>query len=88
MKLIIILFTLGNIPSAIFSIITSADLRSKNWFEVKTIILYVYIKSLCKIVLTKLHNTCHFNLGAQSRTSNRKAWFRYPASLVRKFWEM
>ena len=27
-------------------------------------------------------------LGAQSRTSNRKAWFRYPASLVWKFWEM
>ena len=26
--------------------------------------------------------------GAQSRTSNRKAWFRYPASLVRRFWEM
>ena len=25
---------------------------------------------------------------AQSRTSNRKAWFRYPASLVRRFWEM
>ena len=24
----------------------------------------------------------------QSCTSNRKAWFRYPASLVRKFWEM
>ena len=27
-------------------------------------------------------------LWAQSRTSNHKAWFRYPASLVRKFWEM
>ena len=27
-------------------------------------------------------------LWAQSRTSNRKAWFRYPASLVRRFWEM
>ena len=25
---------------------------------------------------------------AQSRTSNRTAWFRYPASLVRRFWEM
>ena len=25
---------------------------------------------------------------AQSRTSNHKAWFRYPASLVRRFWEM
>ena len=25
-------------------------------------------------------------LRAQSRTSNHKAWFRYPASLVRKFW--
>ena len=25
---------------------------------------------------------------AQSRTSNHKAWFRYPVSLVRKFWEM
>ena len=25
---------------------------------------------------------------AQSRKSNRKAWFRYPASLVRRFWEM
>ena len=24
----------------------------------------------------------------QSRTSNHKAWFRYPASLVRRFWEM
>ena len=25
-------------------------------------------------------------LGAQSRTSNRKTWFHYPASLVRRFW--
>ena len=24
----------------------------------------------------------------QSRTSNHKAWFRYPTSLVRRFWEM
>ena len=35
MTLIIILFTLGNIPSAIFAIITSVELRSKNWFEVE-----------------------------------------------------
>ena len=34
LTLIIILFTLGNIPSAIFPIITSEDLRSENWFEV------------------------------------------------------
>ena len=35
LPLIIILFTLGNIPSAIFAIITSVELRSKNWFEVE-----------------------------------------------------
>ena len=35
LTLIIILFTLGNIPSAIFAIITSVELRSKNWFEVE-----------------------------------------------------
>ena len=28
------------------------------------------------------------SLRVQSRTSNHKAWFRYPASLVRRFWEM
>ena len=27
-------------------------------------------------------------LRAQSCTSNHKAWFRYPASLVGRFWEM
>ena len=30
----------------------------------------------------------HYRFRAQSLTSNRKAWFRYPASLVRRFWEM
>ena len=36
---------------------------------------------------TALHSVMAI-LRAQSHTSKRKAWFRYPASLVRRFWEM
>ena len=34
---IIISFTLGSIPTAIFAIIQSVEVRSQNWFEVKKI---------------------------------------------------
>ena len=30
---------------------------------------------------------CYYTVRTQSRTSNRKVWFRQPTSLVRKFWE-
>ena len=32
---IIIMFTLGNIPSAIFAIMTRPEFRSKDWFVVR-----------------------------------------------------
>ena len=37
---IIVMFTLGNIPSAIFAIMTRPEFRSKDWFVVRLHIMY------------------------------------------------
>ena len=52
--------------------------KQEQTFELKLKVWFVMMK------IIKLNKSVR----AQSRTSNRKAWFRYPASLVRKFWEM
>ena len=48
------------------------------------LVLYYVVVVLC--IAAKIRKKVQ--LRAQSRTSKHKAWFRYPASLVRKFWKM
>ena len=48
-------------------------------------LLYVISGSVLNQICQIYHK---WQLWVQSRTPNSKAWFRYLASLVRRFWEM
>ena len=56
--------------------------------ELKLKFVFLIQNFFCKSVITSIQGLYAWVLGTQSRTSNRKAWFHYPASLVRRFWEM